>query len=303
MKRVLLTTLTTGSRMATFCQCIESLQQQKINDTLSVDILVVENNKTHNQAVVEAIARYQHAPFTIHHQLETTAGIPFARNNGLRFGQQQGFDYLAFVDDDAIADPNWILTLFSALQDHNVQVTTGPQFPIYPDNTETLYTAAKVYHERKLTDGTTLSWAATNNVLLDLNFFAQNQLVFNNQLIFGGEDKALFQQVSRHDGKILWVQNAIISEFISPERLSLKWALKRRFRIGATELQIESCINSQAKSYVRCLFKGSAYLAKGALLLLPDAILPKRSILNSLGDLAHGCGFFYGLFANVKSYT
>ncbi|WP_305456060.1 glycosyltransferase [Photobacterium leiognathi] len=303
MKRVLLTTLTTGSRMATFCQCIESLQQQNINDTFSVDILVVENNQTHHQAVVEAIASYQHAPFTIHHQLETTAGIPFARNNALRFGQEQGFDYLAFVDDDAIADPNWIQTLFAALQNSQVQVTTGPQFPIYPDNTATLYTAANVYHERKLADGAELSWAATNNVLLDLHFFAQNQLAFNNQLIFGGEDKALFQQVGRHGGKILWVQNAIISEFISPERLNVKWALKRRFRIGATELQIESCINPPAKSYARCIFKGLAYLAKGALMLLPDALLPNRSILNSLGDLVHGCGFFYGFFANVKNYT
>lgn len=303
MKRVLLTTLTTGSRMATFCQCIESLQQQKINDAFSVDILVVENNPTHNQAVVEGIATYQNAPFAVHHQLETTPGIPFARNNALDYAKAQGFDYLAFVDDDAIADVNWINTLFSTLQRKNVQVTTGPQIPLYPDNTDTLYTAANVYHERKLADGAELSWAATNNVLLDVNYFAKHQLCFNNKLIFGGEDKALFLQLGGLGGKIVWVQDAVISEFISPERLNMNWALKRRFRIGATEFQIESCSHSPAKSYARCIFKGSAYLAKGLVTLLPDALLPQRSVLNALGDLVHGAGFFYGLFANVKSYT
>ena len=289
--------------MATFCQCVESLQQQTISDSFSVDILVVENNPTRHQAVVDAIADYQHAPFKIHHQLETNAGIPFARNHALRFGEEQGFDGLAFVDDDAFADKNWINTLFTVWQEKQVQVTTGPQFPIYPDKTKTLYAAARVYQERKLAEGAELSWAATNNVLLDLKFFAQNQLSFNNKLIYGGEDKALFQQVGRHGGKIVWVQDAIIREFINPERLNVKWALKRRFRIGATELQIESCVNPPLKSYARCLFKGSAYLARGAVMLLPDAILPRRSVLNSLGDLAHGWGFFYGLFANVKSYT
>ena len=303
MKKIIVATLTTGTRNTTFNECLESLQALTNINGYQIDILVVENNKQADEQVQTILTSYNTCEKSVKYLLEPAQGIPHARNAALNFAKQEGYSYLAFIDDDAFASPDWISTLVKMNESANV--ASGPQLAIFPDGTSSFYFNATVYHERKLADGAEIKWAATNNVLIDVNFMKANKLSFNPALINGGEDKELFLRVNKLGGKLVWSETAVVSEYIAQSRLSVIWAMRRTFRIGATGFMIESAIRTPFENYITCIVKGSLYLAKGLLFVPYHALAPKSSLLNSLCDLSHGVGFFYGLFSKgrVSKYT
>jgi len=303
MKKIIVTTLTTGTRNVTFSECLKSLQVLTNISGYQIDILVVENNRYPDEHVQKIIHSYDHCEMCVQHLLEPMRGIPYARNTALNFAKQQDYNYLAFIDDDAFASPDWISTLVKMNESANV--ASGPQLAIFPEGASSFYRNAVIYHERKVTDGAAIKWAATNNVLIDVNFMKENKLSFNPALINGGEDKELFLRVNKLGGKLVWSETAVVSEYIAQSRLSVIWAMRRTFRIGATGFMIESAIRTPFENYIICIVKGSLYLAKGLLFVPYNALAPKSSLLNSLCDLSHGIGFFYGLFSKgrVSKYT
>lgn len=303
MKKIIVSTLTTGTRNCTFDECLKSLQALTNITDYQIDILVVENNQYPDEQVQKILTSYNTSKKSVKYVLEPEQGIPHARNAALNFAKQEGYSYLAFIDDDAFASPDWIKTLVKTNESANV--ASGPQLAIFPEGTSSFYLNATVYHERKLADGDEIKWAATNNILIDVDFMKTNKLAFNPALINGGEDKELFLRVNKLDGKLVWSQTAVVSEYIAQSRLSIKWAMRRTFRIGATGFMIESAIRSPFENYITCIVKGSLYLAKGLLFIPYHALSPKSSLLNSLCDLSHGVGFFYGLFSKgrVSKYT
>jgi glycosyltransferase involved in cell wall biosynthesis len=268
-----------------------------------IDILVVENNQYPDEHVRKIINTYDKSERCVQHLLEPIRGIPHARNAALNFAKDKGYNYLAFIDDDAFASLDWIKTLVKV--NKNAHVTAGPQLAIFPEGTSLFYRNAAVYHERAIVNGSAIKWAATNNILIDISFMEAKDLSFNPKLINGGEDKELFLRVNKSRGKLIWSDTAFVSEYIAQSRLSIKWATRRTFRIGATGFMIESSVKTPFRTYLSCIFKGAMYLAKGVLFFPYHAISPKSSALNSLCDLSHGIGFFYGLFSKgrVSKYT
>ena len=303
MKKIIVTTLTTGTRNTTFNECLLSLQALTNVNGYKIDILVVENNQHADEHVQKIISSYNKSEKCVKHLLEPIRGIPHARNAALSFAKEKGYNYLAFIDDDAFASPDWIKTLVKV--NENAHVAAGPQLAIFPEGTGSFYRNAVIYHERKVNNGAEIKWAATNNILIDIYFMKENNLSFNPELINGGEDKELFLRVNKLSGKLIWSESAVVSEHIAQSRLSIAWAMRRTFRIGATGFMIESAIRTPFENYITCIVKGSLYLAKGLLLLPYHALAPKSSLLNSLCDLSHGVGFFYGLFSRgrVSKYT
>ncbi|WP_076923863.1 glycosyltransferase family 2 protein [Pseudoalteromonas sp. EB27] len=303
MNKIIVSTLTTGSRNETFNHCLASLQELANISDYQIDILVVENNKVADKSVLGIIENYSNGKKHVKHLLEPLQGIPHARNAALNFAKKEGYTYLAFIDDDAFASKCWIENLVKTIETNNV--ASGPQLAIFPESTGTFYRNAAVYHERTIADGDGVKWAATNNILIDISFMEANDLSFNPELINGGEDKELFLRVNKSGGNLIWSKEAVVSEYVAQSRLSVKWAMRRTFRIGATGFMIESSVKTPFMTYLSCIFKGWVYLTKGVLLLPYHAISPKSSTLNSLCDLSHGVGFFYGLFSRgrVSKYT
>ncbi|KEQ18495.1 glycosyltransferase family 2 protein [Endozoicomonas numazuensis] len=306
MMKILAATLTTGTRNKTFIQCLESLMKQNLPDQTELSIVVVENNLASDKSVQSIIKKLRkRSPVHIYHELECKQGIPYARNRALKLAGELGFSHLAFIDDDAFAEQDWIAQLACTVRRYKCQAVTGPQKAIFPDDTSPMFRNAPVYHERKISNGQKVSWGATNNILMDVSFLHQKGLQFNTQLIHGGEDKELFLRVTQSGASIYWCQKAVVSEYISGERLKPQWAVRRTFRMGATGLMIERCNKSRKKAVFTCLFKGSAYLTRGLLTLPLYGLASSKSPLESLCDLSHGYGFYYGLFSGgtVRSYT
>jgi len=103
----------TRRRPAALRQCLESVSHLNYP---RLKILVVENDTAPGEA--EGIAR----SFGASYRLCTRRGLSAARNLGARYCST---DLLAFIDDDSICDPGWILSAAALFRDERVCVVTG----------------------------------------------------------------------------------------------------------------------------------------------------------------------------------
>ncbi|MCB5358428.1 glycosyltransferase family A protein [Vibrio lentus] len=305
MKKILVATMTTGTRQSTLLGTLTSLNIQKPSQDYIIEILLVGNTSTESDELMRFIDQTtREFNVKLNYVREATIGIPFARNCALDFATKNGFDYLCFIDDDAFANDDWIEQLANSINSSDLKAVTGPQLALFPEGTSKLYKNARIYHERKIEDGSLVKWAATNNVIFDVEFTKTHNLKFNENMRQGGSDKEFFFKFAKQGGRILWDNNAIVSEYISINRLSVNWAMKRAFRIGATGFKIESSRRNSFMTHSVCLFKGVAYLGKAMVSLLPELFSKNGSILNPLCDFSHSYGFFYGIFTRgrISSY-
>lgn len=299
--KICLGILTTATRKETLDLCVKSVSDLIIPISVNFEVLIVENADSHSKLVGDIIDK--NSQVTINKVLENRKGIPFGRNCALDYAISNKINYLGFVDDDAVVDKNWLVNMVGEIV--NVEAVTGPQIPVFPENTEKKFMTANVYQERKLENRSLCKWAATNNVIFDVSFANKNKIRFSEDMKTGGSDKEFFRRFSSNGGKIVWVKNAVVKEFVEKERINTKWAVKRNYRFGGTGYRIERSVNGVIESVFICFFKGGVYFSRGIVLLFLSLFFMKINRLNAKCDIAHGIAFIVGVLKNgkLKEYT
>ena len=304
--KVCLSILTTGVRPETLSLCLNSVINLKIPNVESFSVLIVENNTSQHEGVTSLLnSLTESSDIEFMHILEPKRGIPYGRNAGLKFAIDNGFSHLAFVDDDAVIDTKWLVKLFEKLISSKGHAVSGPQVPIFPTNTKTVFKNATVYKERNLSDMSLCKWAATNNVLFDIRFAEKNNLWFSEDMKTGGSDKEFFSRYTAAGAKIYWVKNAIVREYVEVERISYAWAIKRTFRFGGTGFRIEQADKTKFIALIYCCSKSLIYILKGLIGLFHLPFRNSKSWLDAPCDIAHGVAFLTSVFTGgkLKKYT
>lgn len=106
----------TVDRLTELEECLESLRPF----APCVAEIIIVNNGPHAAAVEESARRYG-ARFVS----EPQRGVSRARNAGIRAARG---NILAFLDDDSVADPNWLPLLLAPFRDHQVLAVVGSIF-------------------------------------------------------------------------------------------------------------------------------------------------------------------------------
>jgi glycosyltransferase involved in cell wall biosynthesis len=91
----------TYKRPALLKRCLRSLADQTLDRRL-FEVIVVNNDPETDPAQITALYPEDHRGFRVID--EHTVGISHARNRGW---QEAGGEFVAYVDDDAMADPDW----------------------------------------------------------------------------------------------------------------------------------------------------------------------------------------------------
>ena len=107
--------------------CLASLAAQFPIEMASVRIIVIDNEETPSEGAMEAAAQYSALYFH-----EPRRGIPQARNRALTAAKSINATHVAFIDDDEIASPNWLASLWTALKEYGADAVQGPVHYIYP---------------------------------------------------------------------------------------------------------------------------------------------------------------------------
>ena len=109
------------NRVQTLGPAIESAASQKMDAASSFEIVIIDDGSTDGtEQVVRQIA--DRSPVPVRYIKESGKGIPFARNRGVR--EARG-EWIAFFDDDQIAENGWLNALILAAQETGAQIVGG----------------------------------------------------------------------------------------------------------------------------------------------------------------------------------
>jgi len=211
-------------RRAAIVDTLQSLASQRLPANVAMHIIVADNDETNRQeAVIRACANrlgltltYLHAP---------ACNISIARNACLDAATEQWF---AFIDDDEIAEPDWLARLLAAREERDV--VYGVSNATYAEDAPRWIVRADL-HSARLTGN---PWNGyTGNVLLRRSFINANALRFARDLgQIGGEDTMFFLEAHLAGARFGYAPDAIVHEPVPPGRARFRWLALRRFRSG-----------------------------------------------------------------------
>lgn len=280
--------------------CLEHLSKVALPDGVTAETCVVINKAEAAESTVQIVEKHSSARIPMFALLEPRAGIPAARNCGLRYASENDYTHIAFMDDDAFPDYNWLAQLASNMSD-GVCAVSGPQIPIYPDNASRALIETGFFSERNLPNGATTTWAATNNVLVSLNLIRSNVIWFDEEFASsGGSDKLFFLQLCQHTKKrILWCSDAKVYEPVTSQRFTEDWMRSRAYRYGAVSFPIRMRVHGALAGGLFCLLRGSQLVCRGlAKRLMAHVGVSSKQKADC--DYYHGLGFFGGFFKRFR---
>jgi len=127
MSPVVSVVICTHNRVQNLHDAVESILSQGVDEDF-FELLIIDNASTDTtREFIEA--RAARAP-NLKYLAEPTIGLSHARNRGVTEATGQ---YVAFIDDDAIADPGWLLQIPAAFQAGGTDVgcVAGKIIPIW----------------------------------------------------------------------------------------------------------------------------------------------------------------------------
>lgn len=103
-----------------------------VNQTASPDsyeVIVVDNDRHSNPPVQEVVSSAS-SQIRIRYLHEAKLGLSHARNRGGRYSRS---DYIGYLDDDALANPEHIEILAQICEKYKPDICGGPFYPFYLD--------------------------------------------------------------------------------------------------------------------------------------------------------------------------
>lgn len=227
---------------------------------------------------------------------EPHRGIASARNRAVQLAGDA--DFIAFIDDDEVADPRWLDELLSVQSSFGADIVNGPVLPRFEEPAPSWIQEGRFYHRRRFPTGTQVTWANTGNVLVKNCWLHAVSGPFEERLnLIGGEDSLFFSKVYRLGAKIVWADEAVIEEYNPPSRVCANWLLKRAFRRGNGTVISEAMVRSSSFSKYVFFLKGALRILIGCMLLAPAFLIRGYAgFIRSLMYVSLGMGEISGLF-------
>jgi succinoglycan biosynthesis protein ExoM len=256
-----------------------------------ITVIVVDNDASGTAKEVS----HNPFPWRLRYVLEPKRGIAEARNRALK--EIGDADFLAFIDDDEVPSALWLDELLFAQANFRANVVTGPVYPSFTDDVPAWVRRAGFFDRPAHRTGESLSCCSTNNALVTREVFDRVGGFDDRFQFTGGEDLHFFTRVRLAGFRIVWSQEAVVTETISRDRANLGSLLRRAYRGGNSYTLVESSLDRGIIGLrVVRLFKGCARILQGS--LETCASLPTgrvTSLVRALGGICSGVGMLAGL--------
>jgi len=231
----------THNRVKLLETAIKSLIEQDYESTLYEIVIVDNGSKDGTRGLIASYSKGISAP-KITYVYEGRLGISWARNAGWQSAQGK---YIAYIDDDERAEPDWLRLLVTVLDDQlrDVVAVGGPihldwdgDRPNWlPVSMERFYSKVDLGDEaRNLTAGEyplTSNLAIRRELFDDLGGF-RTDLGHVGNIPIGGEDVELIDRIHAIGKEIFYDPKAIIHHHVPKSRQLRKWLLRRCYYGG-----------------------------------------------------------------------
>jgi glycosyltransferase involved in cell wall biosynthesis len=278
---------------------LSSLRDIELGDLAAeeVDLIIVDNNPT---GAVRAVCRRVAAalPIELHFVEEPERGISFARNRAVAEALARGADFVAFIDDDDLPEPDWLRRLMEKQQETQAEIVGGVWRGVFASQTPDWIKTAPLFHEPvtdRLSSYGMPRGMGTFNVLLSsavLKGFAAQGPVFAPELSFtGGGDRDLFIRAKKAGASFALAASSVINRGFLDQRLTARGVLTRAFRYGCSTTQMARRHRTSAQVRRRSL-KALFKLLTG-LIKLPLSVFSKVRLMRNLFHVSKEIGVLY----------
>lgn len=215
-------------------RAIASLRQQRVPDDVRLEIVVVDNSSDRSALWVSEDAALDTIERPVRYVSEPRPGVANARNAGI--AEARG-DWIAFLDDDEEAAPDWIVRHIETLRGSGADASFGPVRAMAEEGKPSQSLLDFFSRSIDRPEGADITDLAallgTNNSVFSRARCLGTGAVFNTTLNeTGGEDSLLLQQLVLSGRKFAWAGSAGVIEWVPPRRLNWTYVTRRRFLSG-----------------------------------------------------------------------
>jgi glucosyl-dolichyl phosphate glucuronosyltransferase len=297
MSRPLTILVCTHNRSGLLRGALQSLEGQSLSRE-RFEVLVVDNASTDDTpaVVAECAARGR---LDLRCVREAELGLDAARNRGLR--EARG-EVVAFLDDDARAEPDWAAELLKGFERHDAPILGGrvdllweaPR-PVWLGDVLLRYLIHCDYGPQ-VVPVTAPPWLYGTNVAIRRSLFRQIGLFRldldrKGESLMGGGDTEFFERAHARGHRLLYLPSLVVRHLVPASRLSRAFFRERLFYSGYTRAALGT--ERGAAVALRCLlFAAGSPLCAAAAVLLRAAGRPGASFAQERRMLL-GAGYLY----------
>jgi len=217
-------------------KAIESAAKQSLSPS-EYEILVIDNSPDGERA--EAFARGLPVLENLRYFIERTPGLSNARNVAAKLARAP---LIAFMDDDAIAAPDWAAEVAIAFHQF------GPQAQIVGGRVDPIWGAPRPpwLHDELLGALSIIDWGGDTRIvskgewmvgtniafrtraILDNGGFARNLgRIGPGSVLLSNEETHLIESICERGGWLIWAPRARVAHLVDAARLDRSWFRKR----------------------------------------------------------------------------
>lgn len=240
---------------------LRSLEQASA--TRPFDILVVDNDEQGSAKAVAAAS-----PLALRYVEEHRPGIAAARNRAM--DDIDAYDAIVFVDDDEFVTPGWLDILVERAESSPAGVIIGPVTSTFPEGSPKWVVRGGFIQRPVLADAVAMTAGATNNTLMKVTAWrAAGAPRFDETFsATGGSDAKIFSILLSRGVRIEYASSAVVFEPVLPERMTLKWLVRRAYRNGIVSARIWLPKHGRIKTFLRGLIMAAEGVVKSLLHLV-----------------------------------
>ena len=280
---------------------VESVLSQR-GLTVAIEIVVVDNDPERSaQQIVAALARS--APLAVRYVCEPRAGISHARNTGIA---ASGGRYIAFLDDDESAPPQWFASLWSTAREYGADIVVGPVRACFPKGVFVPDYAESIYNrDAKAETGQLIEWSGIGNALIRRDRCLTAPMPFDPRFgLSGGEDVVFLRHLREQGRRCVWCAEGAVSETIPAEKLRPAYLLRRAFRGGQTTAYLPSTLaRPQWPLVLRWMAIGAAQVCVFGPWAIALRLFGRKEWLSAMAKAASGLGkLFWHPALHLRNY-
>ncbi|MEP1441894.1 MAG: glycosyltransferase [Hyphomicrobiales bacterium] len=217
---------------ADLLKTLASLDAQDLGAAYKLHVVIGDDSR--DGAVPRLLADYSPQRLTLEVLDVNRQNISDCRNATLKAAlSHQACTHVGFIDDDEVAEPNWLATLLKTVDDNQADAAFGLVLSRFDEDVpDWLQTLDPLTRSRREKDGET-AVGRTGNALLRADKLRAADLLFDPDLgRTGGEDTAFFAAFKARGNRLWFNAQAQAYEFVPASRMEPSFLLKRAMRSG-----------------------------------------------------------------------
>ncbi|WP_296739339.1 glycosyltransferase [Mesorhizobium sp.] len=234
-------TVPTFKRPRQVLETLASLKAQRTARRFAV--IVMENEAEAREGARAALPLFERGEMPGLVIIAHERGNCSAYNAGWQTAMQQfpNFKHLLVIDDDEIAEPDWLERMCKAAEALGADIVGGPQVPVFADASHARWAEHPVFAPPYRETGRVPALYSSGNLLVGRNVLTAMgppflDLRFN---FMGGGDSDFLSRAAQKGFVLGWCAEARVSETVPARRVEADWIRARSLRNGVISTLVE----------------------------------------------------------------